>query len=272
MTLIAHISDTHFGTEVNAIVTAMTDVLEHIKPDITILSGDITQRARKQEFALAKEFFNNIYGEIKIAIPGNHDIPLYNPFIRFLTPYKNYEKAFKTRESLLTSEYLAIVCCDATNPYRHTKGKLELDKLRDRLERARKNLVENALLIVVIHQPLLTALSEDRKEALINAEATAKLFEEYKVDLVLSGHVHFPLITTTNGFTTLDRNFILSGAGTAISHRTRSGAPNSFNMINIKNQHLIEIIQYEFQDSAKTFTAKEPILFGYNSEVGWLKI
>ena len=82
MTLIAHISDTHFGTEVEEVVCAVKNTLAHIKPDITILSGDITQRALENEFSAAKDFLDSLYGNVKIAIPGNHDIPLYNIFQR----------------------------------------------------------------------------------------------------------------------------------------------------------------------------------------------
>jgi len=273
MTIIAHISDTHFGAEVDSVVEALRHTLDNIKPEITILSGDITQRALPSEFEAAKKFFDSLAGNIKIAIPGNHDIPLYNIFTRFLMPYNNYNQAFSKRETVWKNDNLVIVALDATSPYRHTNGKLNEDYIRRHLDGVKAASGSDVILMVVAHQPLLTALPEDRNEVLINTEVTASIFEDYEVDIVLSGHVHFPLFATTEGhFAEIGRNFIIAGAGTAVSRRTRSGAPNSFNIIDMKNRHLLEITKYELSSNTGEFVPHLPTSFGYNNERGWLKI
>lgn len=272
MTIIAHISDTHFGTEVGEVVSAVKLALEGIKPEITILSGDITQRAQPEQFTAAKQFFDSLPGEVKIAIPGNHDIPLYNVFARFLMPYNNYKETFGPRENAWSNGKLGIVAVDATSPYRHTHGKIRNEILRKNLQKIRQGIEGDGLLMAVAHQPLLTALPEDVDEVLIGAGETAKILEEFKVDIVLSGHVHFPIITTTKAaFPNLQRHFILAGAGTAVSRRIRSGAPNSFNIINFKNA-FVEVTKYEFEQNALKFVAHAPCVFGHRADGGWCKV
>ncbi len=235
MTRILHISDTHFGTEVPAVVEAMVKQATALKPDIVILSGDITQRARRGEFAAAKEFFTRIGAPVHLAVPGNHDLPLYDVLTRSLNPYRFYRKFFGTRQQVWQDSRMAVVCLDATHPLRHTRGKTNLRSARDLLESARRAIGPNGLLCVVEHQPLDVKMPDDIPEILMNPVSTAKLFADYRVDIVFSGHVHFPLIRDTHKLFRLSRHFIISGAGTAVSRRTRSGAPNSFNLVDIKD-------------------------------------
>lgn len=46
MTTLLHISDTHFGTEQAPVVEALVRLSNDLSPDLLVLSGDITQRAR----------------------------------------------------------------------------------------------------------------------------------------------------------------------------------------------------------------------------------
>ena len=235
MTRILHISDTHFGTEVPVVVEAMVKQATALKPDIVILSGDITQRARRDEFAAAKEFFRRIGAPVHLAVPGNHDLPLHDLVTRTLNPYRFYRKFFGPRQQVWQDGRMAIVCLDATHPLRHTRGKTKMEQARELLESARRAIGQNGLLCVVEHQPLDVKMPEDIPEILMNATLTAQLFAEFRADIVFSGHVHMPLIRDTHKLFKLPRHFIICGAGTAVSRRTRSGAPNSFNVIDIRD-------------------------------------
>lgn len=235
MTRILHISDTHFGTEVQAVVEAMVKQATALKPDIVILSGDITQRARRAEFAAAKDFFARIGAPVHLAVPGNHDLPLFDVFTRAINPYRFYRKFFGARQQVWQDGRMAVVCLDATHPLRHTRGKTRLGSARELLESARRGIGANGLLCVVEHQPLDVKMPDDKPEILMNRDATASLFADYRVDIVFSGHVHFPLIRDTHKLFRLQRHFVISGAGTAVSRRIRSGAPNSFNLVDIRD-------------------------------------
>lgn len=235
MTRILHISDTHFGTEVPVVVEAMVKQAAALKPDIVILSGDITQRARRDEFAAAKELFRRIGAPVHLAVPGNHDLPLHDLVTRSLNPYRFYRKFFGARQQVWQDRRMAIVCLDATHPLRHTRGKTKIEQARELLESARRAIGPNGLLCVVEHQPLDVKMPDDIPEILMNAALTAQLFAEFRVDIVFSGHVHMPLIRDTHKLFKLPRHFIICGAGTAVSRRTRSGAPNSFNVVDIRD-------------------------------------
>lgn len=231
MIVIVQLSDTHFGTEVSDVVTAAKQAVLAIKPDVIILSGDITQRARPSQFRAARDFMDALPAAKKIIIPGNHDIPLYAVWTRFSLPYRHYCRTFGSRESVWYNDEIAIVALDATSPYRHTRGKLSPAQLLRRFAQVPDD-GKKRLLVVCAHQPLQTAWPEDNEERLIDADETAQYLAQHQADIVLSGHVHVPLITTTHdAFPSLPRHFILAGAGTAVSHRVRPGAPNQFNVI-----------------------------------------
>ena len=88
---IIHISDLHFGTERQTIAEKLLVEINACKPDLVIVSGDFTQRARKKQFKAASEFLHNIPYE-KIVIPGNHDVAFFNLFHRIFNPLRRFKK------------------------------------------------------------------------------------------------------------------------------------------------------------------------------------
>lgn len=270
---IAQISDTHFGTDVEQVVAALKNSLREAKPDFLLLSGDITQRARKSQFIKAQRFLEELELPYR-TIPGNHDIPLFDVVTRFTKPYRLYTEFFGAREFTHIHNGIAVIGLDATGPSRHKQGQLDLDHVSTLLTTARQKIGQDALLIVSVHQPLLTAWPEDRSEEMIDEEHVAKLFSSFHVDAVLSGHVHVPLICTSDkAYPELPYPFIHIGAGTATSHRTREGKPNSFNMIDLNNsQKYIQVRQYDYQSEEKLFGLVTAQTFGKNAAGNWQAI
>ena len=72
------VSDTHFGTERPEVVEALADLAAQLKPDLIVLSGDLTQRAREPEFAAYRAFVARLLPAPCLVVPGNHDIPLFD--------------------------------------------------------------------------------------------------------------------------------------------------------------------------------------------------
>src|SRR5687768_7935425 len=94
MTVVAHISDLHFGTEdpeVAAELLADLDGRNLPRPDLVAVSGDLTQRAKPEQFVACREFLARIPAP-QIVVPGNHDVPLYDLATRFLDPLARYEQ------------------------------------------------------------------------------------------------------------------------------------------------------------------------------------
>lgn len=73
MTRIAHLSDIHFGANDEKIVAASEAWLQKRQPDLVIISGDFTQRAREAQFRAASAYLNRLRsaGLKVLAIPGS---------------------------------------------------------------------------------------------------------------------------------------------------------------------------------------------------------
>src|SRR5450631_4442081 len=92
MTTIAHISDVHFGREDPVIVRGLLQAVAEAAPDIVVVSGDLTQRARKKQFRAAKMFLQALPEVPQIVVPGNHDVSLTSLIDRAFKPFKRFKK------------------------------------------------------------------------------------------------------------------------------------------------------------------------------------
>lgn len=265
---IAHLSDTHFGTEVPAVEHALINFLYVLKPDLIIVSGDVTQRARTAEFNAARAFLGCLPNVPKLLVPGNHDLPLFNLPLRLFAPRHAYHRAFGPADIVWSADRTAVVGIDSTLRFRHTRGGMALPALHRRVSG-----IGATVTVIVAHHPLHTLLDQDRHECLIGAAETAAELACLSADLVLSGHVHMPLLADTRAsFPKLHRHFVLSGAGTAVSSRIRSGAPNSFNLIDIDPATpAIRLVRHDCDKTASGFTPVAMADFSF-AEDGWRRI
>ena len=232
MSLILQISDTHFGTEQADVVEALVRLVKDERPDLIILSGDITQRARRSQFAAARAFVDRLSPVPLLAIPGNHDIPLFNIGMRLLAPYANYSRAFGAElEPVFEREQLLVMGVNTTRPDKHADGEVSLaqvQRVAERLARARPE----QLRIVVTHQPICALLPEDEHNVLQGHDVAVRRWAEAGADLVLGGHIHLPYVVALNErHPYLARAMWAVQAGTAVSSRLRHGANNSVNLI-----------------------------------------
>jgi len=74
-------------------VEALAALARQQRPDLLVLSGDITQRATPAQFEAAGAFVRRL-GVPVLAVPGNHDIPLFDLWTRLRRPYARYSAAF----------------------------------------------------------------------------------------------------------------------------------------------------------------------------------
>ncbi len=269
---IVHLSDPHFGTENPRVVSAVVDAVSRISPEIIVVSGDLTQRARCSQFYGVSEFLNSLPAVPKLVIPGNHDIPLFNPFRRFISPYGNYHKFFTEREGVILTENLVLAGCDATTPYRHTRGELSVGRTRARLEHLSAYRSSSKLFGLVIHQPVVVSRQTDLQNILINSSELCGLFSEFKVDFILSGHIHFPLLCSVRDFNpSLSWGTLFSGAGTAVSHRVRDNIPNSFNsLVFEESRDTILLQRHDFSANNNAFLVVEAHMYARDS-LGWTR-
>ncbi len=193
MTRILHLSDTHFGTERKPVVEAVLDLARSLAPDLVVLSGDITQRARRGQFAAARKFIERLSLPV-LAVPGNHDIPLFNVLARALNPYGNYKRALgAVLEPVFESDGLLAIGLNTTRPRRHKDGEIsggQIARVAQRLRQARPG----QLRVVVAHHPVRAKVESDLSNLLIGRERALQAWGEAGVDLVLGGHIHLPYV------------------------------------------------------------------------------
>ena len=119
MTLLLQVSDPHFGTERSAAVDALVQLVHEQRPDVLLLSGDITQRATHTQFDSARAFVGRLQVPAILAIPGNHDIPLFNLAARLISPYARYMHAFgRDLEPEFENDEVLVMALNTTRRYR----------------------------------------------------------------------------------------------------------------------------------------------------------
>lgn len=232
MSIVLQLSDTHFGTEQPAVLEALLELAREQAPDLLVLSGDVTQRARRSQFEAALAFLERIAIKNTLVLPGNHDIPLFNLLGRLIHPYQNHQRAFGAElEPEFESHDLLVIGVNTTRPYRHTQGTVSLQQIN----RVRQRLMSanpEQLRVVVTHQPVRVTRDSDVKNLLRGHEGAVYAWSEAGADLILSGHIHLPSVRPLQEiFIGLPRPVWSVLAGTAVSHRVRGEIPNSVNII-----------------------------------------
>src|SRR3712207_5099719 len=91
MRTLIHLSDLHFGRVDQTLLGPLRDLVHSIAPDVVVVSGDLTQRAKAEQFEEARAFLDTLPGP-QIVVPGNHDISLYNVFRRFVKPLDRFKR------------------------------------------------------------------------------------------------------------------------------------------------------------------------------------
>ena len=227
MSVVLHISDTHFGTEQPRVVEALVALAAQQRPDLVVLSGDITQRARPAQFRAAKAFVDRL-GAPVVAVPGNHDIALFDLWARFTRPYARYAKAFGAElEPVHASQDLLVVGVNTTRAWRHKHGEVSAAQI-DRVASLLTAASARQLRVVVVHQPAAVTRAEERVNLLRGHQAALQAWSAAGADLVLGGHIHLPYTLAQHG---LARRLWVVQAGTAVSSRIRLEAPNSVNIL-----------------------------------------
>ncbi len=218
------ISDPHFGTEQPGAVDALVRLVQRRQPLLVLLSGDITQRATTAQFAQARQFVQRLGGVPVLAVPGNHDIPLFALWARLTKPYGRYEQAFgPARDQEFAAAQWHVVALNTTRPWRHKNGEVSARQIADTAARLRAA-DPAAVKVVVTHQPVALPVGTDPTDRLRRAPAALAAWHDAGADLVLGGHIHLacvmPLFVQPQAMWAVQ-------AGTAVSRRVRSGMLNS---------------------------------------------
>jgi 3',5'-cyclic AMP phosphodiesterase CpdA len=214
------------------VVTALQGLVRERHPDLLVFSGDLTQRARPAEFADARRLCDSLGIAHVLALPGNHDIPLFNVLARATRPYANYLAAFGPRlEPMLQTDDFLVVGVNTTRASLHKDGEVSPDQVQ-RVARQLQGARAGQLRIVVTHQPADVIRDEDRPDRLRGAEPALQAWSRAGADLVLGGHIHLPYVLDLRQRPQpTPRAMWCVQAGTAVSTRVRHDTCNSVNLI-----------------------------------------
>lgn len=270
MRRIVHLSDIHFGRTDSQVVKRLTDVVLELEPQLLVVSGDLTQRARKKQFAEAREFLDQ-FSFPQIIVPGNHDVPLYNVFKRFAGPLDNY-KAFISDDlcPFFRDDEIAVIGINTARSLTIKDGRIndeQVEVIRQHLD----PLAENLMKIVVTHHPFDLPGGFDEDDIVGRADEVMPVIAECGADIFLSGHLHVSSITNSahryrlkNGHAAL-----IIQAGTAASTRHR-GEANSFNLIET-DRPFLTVKRYECSIPSEGFMLSTDEQFT-QTERGWSRM
>ncbi len=237
MSVLLQISDPHFGTEQAPVMAALTRFVHALKPSMLVLSGDLTQRARRSQFRAARRFVDKLAVPMVLAVPGNHDVPLFNLYARIFSPFANYLREFGPElEPVLETPDMLVIGVNTTMPRWHKDGRAspaQIERVAVRLARA----PADVLRMVVVHQPVHVPRPSEVKNLLVGREAAVRRWAAAGADLILGGHIHLPYVRPLRErYAEIPREVWAVQAGTAVSTRIRSDAPNSINVIRFGSQ------------------------------------
>jgi 3',5'-cyclic AMP phosphodiesterase CpdA len=257
MTTLLQVSDTHFGTEQAPVVAALIALSHELAPDVLVVSGDITQRARRSQFRAARNFVDAIAPPGRVVIPGNHDIPLFDVFTRAFAPYRNYSRVFGTDlEPSFQNPDLLLIGVNTTRPRRRKNGELskrQIEHVSERLRSADPSQVR----IVVVHQPVFAIRPGDARNLLRGHQMALPVWAEAGADIVMGGHIHLPYVRALRAtFPDLARDVWTVQAGTAVSSRIREGIPNSVNVVRCPHsagQRRCTVERWDYAASSRSF-------------------
>jgi len=257
VTTLLQISDPHFGTEQPTVMRALRRLAHHAAPDLVVLSGDITQRARGAQFRAARQFIDELAVPACLAIPGNHDIPLYDIATRLLAPYTQYLRAFgPDLEPAFETEHLLVLGVNTTRAYRHKHGEVSQSQIARVAARLRA-VSATKLRLVIVHQPVFAIRDSDEQNLLRGHREAVPAWAAAGADIIMGGHIHLPYVRSLrDAFPALSREVWTVQAGTAISSRIRDEIPNSVNMLHFAGATLIRecgVERWDYNAASSSF-------------------
>ncbi|BEL05280.1 metallophosphoesterase [Actinoplanes sichuanensis] len=231
---IAQISDLHFGRHLPAMAEALLADLAAVAPSMVAVCGDLTQTAREAEFRAARAFLDQLPAPA-LVVPGNHDLPGWEVWSRFTSPWRRWRHHLGTdpyRPVVLTMDGLAAVGVNTARRWGPhpdwSRGRIDARQLVAIGAEFDRAPVADLRVLIAHHPFLLTEAGLHR--GLVGRAPLALRRLRRKADLLLGGHIHL-------GYSGVVDGLVVAQSGTAFSDRLK-GEPNSYNLVEADGDRL----------------------------------
>jgi 3',5'-cyclic AMP phosphodiesterase CpdA len=263
---VVHLSDLHFGQVDPALLDPIIDAVHRLAPQVVVVSGDLTQRARTQEFLEARAFLDRL-PEPRIVVPGNHDVPLYNIYGRFVEQLARYREYITADlEPTYVDEEMAIIGTNTARALTWKGGRVNSQQIA-RIKERLCALDHEKTKIVVTHHPFDVPENFSESHLVGGARMAMAHLAECGADLLLAGHMHVSSVSrTVLRYQIAGHSALVVQAGTAASTRGR-GELNSFNCLRIEPGR-IAIERWSWSAGQAAFTPMGCEMFR-KTEDGW---
>ncbi len=273
MPCIAHISDLHFGYNDPSLLGPLREALWEIKPDVLAVSGDLVEHASTREFELARDYLTTL-PEPQIIVPGNHDLPFYNLWLRATEGLRKFRRYISNDPTpTYVDDHMAVIGFESAHHFPVKGGKITEQQLGNVVERF-SALPESLIRVLVTHHPF--DLPEPAKaSSLIGHSRHAVTRLAPVVDVLLAGHIHVSSSgSTSSRYKTGDHAMVFVQAGTAVSNRHK-GEVNSFNVIRTgrtpQGEKEVQVDRFAWSIEQGRFICKPTQEFRLGTE-GWEKV
>lgn len=246
MATIAHLSDVHFGAHDPRLVTAIEDWLVRERPELVVISGDFTQRARVAQYREAGAFLDRLEaaGLKVLGVPGNHDVPLYDVVRRFARPLARYKRYIDADLCpWFESERLAVLGINTARSFTIKDGRIgheQMAIIRDCF----RDVPDGKTRILVTHHPLF-AMPIGEEGGLTKVvgrhEDALQAVAEAGVHILLAGHFHRTFAESARKMVENAGPALVIQAGTTTSTRLRADETQSFNLIHAHGNDAVEL-------------------------------
>jgi len=245
---IFHFSDTHVGSREHFNEDALLRIFEEINTgdyDLVIHTGDITEGGQRKDYERAEKIFEGLEKPV-IILPGNHDTRSggLHLFEEYIGPSNDVRE--------IGDAVVIYVNSSIADSNAGRVGRVKYNLIRDALNEYSDKPIK---IIGVHHHILPIPMSGRERNTLSNAGDLLDLITRADVDMVLSGHRHYPNVNHIEGTMVIN-------AGTASSRKTRYGDVNSYNIIEIGGEtKRVETHRPDRSTVTREFPAREKRIY-----------
>lgn len=226
---IAHISDSHITRGGEFQKERFSQIVKEINAapfDLVVHTGDVTDTGLRDAYEYSKKMIELIKNPL-IVMPGNHDSRNVG--------YELFEEYFGDLNGVYEGDDYVLIYVDSSISDRN-EGRVGSSKFNWLKSKLMKYSSKKLKIVAVHHHLIPIPKAGTERNVLFNAGDLMDLFHKYDVDLVLSGHRHYPNVASVNGM-------VISNAGCMSCRKVRAGDVCSYNQIDITEEDVTVAIK-----------------------------